>query len=249
MPLKRRPGAGWAVQPAAAKSFRQGTFAAPRGRATFTGVRKGRMARNGTAGAELKFHDIDWDESVADLSAGVISNVSSLVFIGQGVTESTRIGRKAVIRGVGWRGKIQLKAIAGATLQEPQTVRLLLVQDSQCNGAAPTVAGTNGLLQTAEYQSFNDLTNKGRFKVLTDRTYTLNPGAAAGNGTANDSAPVDLNFTFFKALNVPIEYSGTAAPSIIDELRTNNIFGIMIASKTDATVSLDSKLRFRFSDG
>ncbi len=211
----------------------------------------GRFAGAGgpAAGGELKFHDIDWDEAAADLSAGVISNTSSLVLIGQGVTESTRIGRKAVIKSIGWRGALALQPLAGAALQPPATIRMILVQDSQCNGAAPAVSGTNGLLVAANYQSFNTLINKGRFRVLMDKSFNMNCMAGAGDGAANDSAPFRKTFSYFKKCNIPIEYSGTATPSVITELRTNNIFGIMISSSSGSTVNLDSKFRFRFADG
>ncbi len=241
---KRSQGAGWRIpmviqrQRTAGWRATQGMFAA-----------RGRRAVNAGAGAELKFHDIDWDEAVADMSAGLISNTSSLVFIGQGVTESTRIGRKCVIRSIGWRGKVELIAGATASLTDGQVVRLLLVQDKQANGAAPSVSGTNGLLQSANYQSFNDLSNKSRFTVLMDRTFDLNLQAAAGDGAVNDSANVKESFTFFKKCNIAMEYSGVANPSVIGEVRTNNIFGIIITEESTQSITLDSKLRFRFSDG
>ncbi len=206
--------------------------------------------RRATTNVELKFLDVDWDEAAANQSAGVISNTSSLVFIGQGVTESTRIGRKAVIKNIGWRGQLQLNGTdASATIQIAQTVRLMLVQDTQCNGAAPTVTGVGGVLASANYQAFNNLVNKGRFRVLMDKVVTLNPQAGAGNGTANDTSSVQENFTWFKACDIPIEYSGVTDPSVIADIRTNNIFGILINSGTGSVVQMDSKLRFRFADG
>ncbi len=211
----------------------------------------GRYAGAGgpVTGGELKFHDIDWDEAAADLSAGVISNTSSVVLIGQGITESTRIGRKARIRSIGWRGQIKLAAGSGAGPLAPETVRLIIVHDKQCNGAAPAVSGTNGLLVAANYQSFNNLINKGRFNVLSDKTYVINPSAGAGNGSANDFSAHTRAFTFFKKCDIPMEYSGVANPSVITEVRSNNIFGIMINETAGSSVSLDSKFRFRFSDG
>ncbi len=200
-------------------------------------------------GGELKFHDIDWDEAVANLSAGVISNTSSLVLIGQGITESLRIGRKCIIKSIGWRGKATLAINSGTSVANPQTVRFIIVHDSQCNGAAPLVATAAGVLETAHFQSFNNLANKGRFHTLYDKTITLNALAAAGNGTADDTGAVSRNFAFYKKCNIPVEYSGTASPADITEIRTNNIFGVMIADSTESNVSLDSKFRFRFSDG
>ncbi len=198
---------------------------------------------------ELKFHDIDWDQAAADLSAGVISNTSSLVLIGQATTEKTRIGRKAVIRSIGWRARCTLIANASATTSLASTVRMMLVLDKQANGAAPAVTGDSGVLSSANYQSFNNLVNKGRYKVLFDKVYTLNAQAAAGDGATNDTAPVNRNWTFFKKCNIPIEYSGVANPSVIAEVRTNNIFGIIITAGNTSDTTLDSKLRFRFSDG
>ncbi len=239
-----------------ARSKTAGAQAAARARAQTAGRMRtvgnwGRYA--GTTGrataGEMKFHDIDWDEAAADLSAGVISNTSSLVLIGQGITQSTRIGRKAVIKSIGWRGQLSLASLAGTSLQQPNTIRLILVQDTQCNGAAPDVSGSNGLLVAANFQSFNDLVNKGRFNVMMDKTFVMNTLAGAGNGTADDSPGVHKTFKFFKNCNIPIEYSGVANPSVITELRTNNIFGIMINSGSDSNILLDSKFRFRFQDG
>ncbi len=245
------------------QAFGGGFSPAKRGR--FNGARRGRYAGRGRyrkvgfwgrypgaggrndRGVELKFHDIDWDQAAADLSAGVISNTSSLVLIGQSVTESTRIGRKAVVRSIGWRARLSMPG--AADLASEQTVRMMIIKDGQCNGAAPAVSTTAGVLSSANYQSFNNLANKGRFQILFDKVFTFNIQGSAGNGTANDSAIVQRNFTFFKKCNIPIEYSGVANPSVITEVRTNNIFGLMITATSASTVSLDSKLRFRFSDG
>ncbi len=198
---------------------------------------------------EMKFHDVDWDQAAADLSAGIISNGGSLVFIGQGVTEKTRIGRKAVIKSVGWRGHLHLIATSSTSVQASAVVRLILFIDTQANGVTPSVTGTGGLLVSADYASFNNLVNKGRYRVLKDKMLTFNALAAAGNGTANDTGANKRHFSVFKKLDLPIEYSGVADPSVMTELRTNNICGIIIADTNLSIVTMDSKLRFRFLDG
>ncbi len=208
------------------------------------------MGRRAAAdGAELKFHDIDVDQAGADLSAGVILNTSSISLIGQGVTESTRVGRKCVVKAIGWRGNIQLETTAGAGVREGAEVRLMVVQDKQCNGAAPSVTGTGGVLESANIHSFNNLNNKGRFRVLSDQTYQCNVECAAGNGTTNDTPSWFFPFSFFKSVNIPLEFSGTADPAVIAEVRTNNLFVLMIANTADTGILLDSKIRLRFSDG
>ncbi len=200
-------------------------------------------------GGELKFHDVDYNQAVGDLSAGVIANSGSFVFIGQGVTEKTRIGRKCTIRSISWRGECQMTKLASTELQDGATIRLMIVQDTQANGATAAVTGSGGVLASADFQSFNNLVNKGRFTVLKDKVITMNATAGAGNGTADDTPMSRRSFTWFKkGLNIPIEYSGTADPSVITEIRTNNIFGIAITGDTASTISMGSKLRFRFSD-
>jgi len=193
-------------------------------------------------GSELKFHDIAADQAAADLSAGVILNTSSINLIAQGVTEKTRVGRKCVIKSVNWRGQLSLSA--GSTVGSSQTVRMMVVLDKQANGAAPTVTG---VLETANYQSFNNLANKGRFRTLSDATYAMNVQAAAGDGTSNDSANVLQNFAFFKPCDISLEFTGAAGT--IDELTSNNLFILMITGTAGSLIALDSQIRLRFTDG
>ncbi len=193
-------------------------------------------------GNELKFHDVDVDQAVADLSAGVILNTSTINIIPQNVTEKGRVGRKCTIKSVNWRG--QLSLAAGSTIGSSQSVRLMVVLDKQANGAAPTVAG---VLESANYQSFNNLANKGRFRTLMDRTYAMNVQAAGGNGTANDSANYLATVEFFKSVNIPLEFTG--ADGTIDEITSNNLFVFMITGTAGSLISLDSKIRLRFTDG
>ena len=77
-----------------------------------------------------------------------------------------------------------------------------------------------------------------------DRTYDLWPHAAAGDGTANDSGGMNIHDTFFKNVNIPIEYDATAAA--ITGIRSMNI-GVLTISKNGAA-AFASKMRIRFSD-
>lgn len=191
---------------------------------------------------ELKFHDVDVDQAAADLSAGVILNTSSINFIPQGVTESNRLGRKCTVKSINWRGAIELASVAGAGLQIAQTWRMMLVLDKQCNGSVVTVTD---VLESANYQSFNNLSNKGRFRTLSDKTFTLNPQAGAGDGAVDDTSPVRVDFTFFSKCNIPLEISSTGTPVIAD-IRSNNFFVLLISNSASAIMSLDSKVRLRF---
>lgn len=195
------------------------------------------------SGPELKFHDVDADLAGADYSAGTIVNTSSLNLIAQGVTEGTRVGRKCVIRSINWRGAVKLVANAAGTVTNGALLRILIVLDKQCNGAAPAVTD---VLETANYASFNNLANKSRFRTLMDRTYKVDCMAAAGDGTANDTPDVYVPCSFFKKVNIPLEFSSTTGA--IAEIRSNNIFMLAIGNTTTTNVSMDSKVRLRFSD-
>ncbi len=210
----------------------------------------GRYNRPGAGRQEQKFFDSDWDQAVANNIAGRVQVPGSAVLIGQGLTESTRIGRKAVIRSILWRGHVQLQASAANIVSDTQTCRILIILDTQCNGVTADPSDTNGLLQTGHYLSFNNLVNKGRFRVLYDKFVEFTPVAAAGDGTTNDTGGVGRFLSFSKKnCNIPIEYSGVANPAVISEIRTNNIFGMLVNRTGASDIVLDSRFRFRFTDG
>ncbi len=206
--------------------------------------RYNRRNRGGGPGSELKFHDVTADEAVQDLSGGIIVNTSSINLIPQGVTEIQRIGRKCTIKSINYRYTLTQIATAAATLGAGQTVRIMIVLDKQCNGAAPTVSGTGGVLETATFQSFRNLASGSRFWVLMDRTHNMNIRAAAGDGAANDSSAFDLTRSFYKKVNIPIEFN--AATGAIAEIRTNNLFILLINSTASSFISLASRVRLRF---
>ncbi len=196
----------------------------------------GRYARNGSVGAELKFHDLDIDDAVVAINGNIAQ--ASCNLIAQGVTESQRIGRKCTIRNINWRYEIVLPNAQNMT-SVLDTIRVILYVDKQANGAAATVTG---ILESDDFQSFNNLANKGRFTVLMDRTHAINATAGAGNGTANDVAGRQANYTFFKACNLPIEFDSTTGA--ITEIRSNNI-GVLLLGK-QGFAGFNSKMRLRF---
>ncbi len=226
--------AGFASRRRARRTFRRG-FDRTGG---FFGRFRGRRALNGNVGAELKFHDVDIDQAAIATGGTVFITA---VGIAQGTGESERIGRKVTIRSINWRMNILLPNAANLTSTNDE-VRVILFLDKQANGATATVTG---ILESANYQSFNNLANKSRFRTLMDRVYDMNAQAGAGDGTANDAAGVVMHDALFKKVNIPIEFDSTAGA--ITEIRSNNI-GVLLISKS-ARCTLDSKMRMRFSDG
>ncbi len=188
---------------------------------------------------ELKFHDLDVDDAGIAITGTIIQ--ASCNLIAQGVTEVQRIGRKCTIKGINWRFNITLSTTADTDTGK-EVVRLILYLDKQCNGAT---AAVGDILETSDYQSFNNLANKSRFRTLMDRTYDLNASGGAGNGTANDTLAIEINDTFFKRCNIPLEFD--AVGGVITALKTNNI-GVLILGKIGGVAIFQSKMRLRFSD-
>jgi len=191
-------------------------------------------------GGELKFFDVTVDDAVI-ASGGFIH--PTVVNIPQGITESTRVGRKICVTNINWHFRAALVGITAATSPpNGDIVRVVIYLDKQCNGAA---AGVADILENTHFQSFNNLVNKGRFRILMDRTYDLNYLAGSGITSSQDYCAVQINDSFFKRCSIPVEYSATTGA--ITEIRSNNI-GIMLITE-QGKANFESVVRIRYADG
>ncbi len=191
---------------------------------------------------ELKFHDVDCDDNVIAAGAQVV--VASLNIIAQGTTESERIGRRVVIKKIGFRYDISLPNTASAS-QTFDTVRIMVVHDKQCNGAT---ADDLDVLEDADFQSFNNLSNKKRFTVLMDRTHSVQSVAGSGRGstdTLSYAAGVD-SYTWYKDVNITIEYDNSVTTGAIESQRSSNLL-FMTAGRA-GFAGIIGNMRLRFHD-
>ncbi len=186
---------------------------------------------------ELKFFDLDVDDAVVTNTAAITDSINK---IAQGTTEVTRIGRKCTIKSINWRFRVQLPN-GTSSASTSDTLRVIMYLDKQCNGATATSAG---ILESDDFQSFNNLANKSRFRTLMDRTYTISTRAGGGNGTAEDYGKEGVDDSFYKKCNIPIEFDSTAGA--ITEIRSNNV-GILLITES-GLMGFASKIRIRFSD-
>ncbi len=195
-------------------------------------------AMRASRGDELKFHDVDLDDAVIAAGANVTGSIN---LIRQGVTENQRIGRKCVLRAIGWRFDVGIPDTT-STSAGNDVVRVILYLDKQANAA---VAANTAVLESADYQSFNNLANKGRFLTLMDRTYSPAATAAAGDGTTNGVSGLTIPDTFFKKVDIPLEFKADVGD--ITDLTSNNL-GVILCSR-DGLATFASKIRLRFTDG
>lgn len=195
----------------------------------------GYYGRYNTKPTELKFHDVDLDDAVVATGGTIVPTIN---IIPQGTTEIQRIGRKCTITQIGWKYNYTLPNTDVQT-GTADVFRMIMYQDKQCNGATATVTG---ILESADYQSFNNLVNSGRFRTLCDKTFVISSSAGAYDGTNDEFGVVERHGTFYKKCNIPLEFDDTTGA--LTEIRSNNL-GVLLISKT-GLVGFVSKIRLRF---
>jgi len=174
-------------------------------------------------------------------TTGEVPSSGQLALIPQGVTESTRVGRKCTVKSIQIRGSLTMSPAASATACA--TAYLYLVLDTQCNGAPAAI--TDVLTSNAMNQGLINMANSGRFRILKRWAIPFNPAAGATTALNSVVKPIE----YFKKCNIPIEYSSTTGA--ISEIRSNNIFllaGCHGAGVFDDLVSMAGTARIKFSD-
>lgn len=171
----------------------------------------------------------EWKIVDTVVGGGIILNtasVISLVPVSQGTTDLTRIGNKITVRSFLLRLSIVPNAVQGYNF-----LRAILVRDKQPNGVLLTIAQ---LLQTGAggYQSAINDNNGTRFKVLFDRTYTVDVDA---NG-----AQVDKQF---KKLKFVVNYPDTATTPT-----TNDLVFVLISDAGVNGPTVVGNVRVRYTD-
>lgn len=160
---------------------------------------------------------------------------TGIVLIPQGVTESTRVGRKCTIRSILMRGTIDVASSASSAY-----CTIALVWDKQANGAYP--AFTDVFATSTTYSHLN-LANSGRFVIL--KRWHLAINQATYNDTGATFAGSRRVVKYYKKCNIPLEFSSTTGA--ITELKSNNLM-VMWEGSGDDTVTANLNFRVRFSD-
>lgn len=193
--------------------------------------------------AELKFFDTALSFTV-DATAEIPAT-GQLSLIPQDDTQSGRDGNKAFVRSINIHGTAILAPGAAATAAD--ICYLYLIQDTQCNGAAATVADANsGIFTNANLAIANHtLANSGRFKIL--KKWVMPFNAQAGATTAYNNQIRE--FHCYKKCYIPLMYDASATTGVITSIRSNNIFLVAgTAGGSDDVIAIQGTCRLRFSD-
>lgn len=200
----------------------------------------------GAGSTELKFFDLEINDTSISTVGTLFDSVNKVV---QGTGESQRTGRKMTIKKINWHYNIVLPEINNApSPASGSAVRVILYLDKQANGAtaAPADILEDGGV-AVNYQSFNKLSNKNRFRILMDRMHDINYAGLGADAANNfEQAHVSQSYSLYKDCNIPVEYSGVTG--VITEIRSNNV-GVLLIAENGTTVNFDSKMRLRFLEG
>ncbi len=173
---------------------------------------------------ELKFKDTVLIDTIVPTGGAI---TASPCLIAQGTGEEQRIGRKIIIRSISARFQLQLPSASDqADVNGGDTIRIIIYIDHQANGA---VAAVLDILESATYDSYRNLSQKGRFQILKDKWVTFNRLVAVADGTNTSTTPTIVKqIKFYRKVDIPIEYNNTTGS--IDEITSNNIGFLYITS-------------------
>ncbi len=214
------------------------------------GARKFFIPRNvnarygGYIGRESKFKDISLNYTVG------ATLVSRLLLNGivQGNTQSQRIGNRVVITSIMVRGRYIMPSINPTTSLGTFSNRVLslIVQDKQPNNA--TIVGASVLQNAADVDSFNNLDQSNRTRILLHKRYVMLPRYVLTSQSIVDEAMgvgYSINFSFYKKCNIPVQYNGTDA--LIGSIVTNAIHWMDLLDATTPAITANLVCRIRFT--
>lgn len=168
-------------------------------------------------------------------------SVTALNLVATGTDYNNRIGRRISMKAVQMRGYATLvDAIAG-----PVLARVILVWDLQPNGA---LAAVTDVLQTATPDSFMNLNNRDRFRVISDTQMVF----GITNNTATQTfaqGPSVRSLNVYKNCNQLVTFSGTTAA--IASVESGALLLVTIGNQTAASTAGGNAFltfRMRFTD-
>jgi len=171
-------------------------------------------------------------------SAGQILLING---VSQGTDYNARIGRKILLKSLLVR--FTLTPNSGVTNGSVgDIVRIMIVYDSQTNGTQPVVAD---ILQTSTFDDPINLTNRDRFKILTDKFLTMGAFTMTGTPALATGSPQPKYFKIYKKFNLDVIFGGTG--NTVGSVQTGGIF-LFIMSLNNQITNLTHNSRIRFID-
>lgn len=214
--------------------------------------------RGALVNTERKYFDVSYDYANLPIisntgwtAATRLSGNTTLCCPQQGTSIANRVGNKIWLHKISFRGQVDQNSITGLVPVAAGTVRIVILQDKQTNGAlysASDVLGSGPSGQSID--SFQNTDSFGRFKVLKDYTFNLAQPAVAWDGTnlQHNGDAKSLRFTIKFKKPILVKFNNGNGGDVGDII--DNSFHIMCAQSNDANVStsIHWKTRAYFTD-
>lgn len=164
--------------------------------------------------------------------------------IEQGDGESQRIGRKVTVTGIYIRGSVNLEPSAASSPGpgSERKVRIVLVQDKQTNGAQLNAEDVMANSAIIPENAFRNLQFDKRFKILGDKTISLNYTAGSYDGTNPGYSGMNKHFQFFIPMKMEVTFNATTRT--VSAITDNSLHLVGVGS---TVVNFDYVARLRFT--
>lgn len=165
-------------------------------------------------------------------------------------------GSKYYIKQIRVRGQVQPAGLSDqADVGGPRSVRVVLVHDTQPNGAQAQGEDVFTDMGSAGQCNFSFLAMAagagGRFRILADETVILQPALAGTDGTNTNSVSYQSQlFSFYYRPKKPLQVclkANSSTPTVAS-LSDSNIFMLAHANTTTPVITLESCARCYYMD-
>lgn len=190
--------------------------------------------RPGGLAPELKTIDTTGGPTVFT-TGGVLTLLNGVT---DGVAYNTRVGTKIRMKSLLLRLST-FPVVSGTGDPTTEMVRFMVVYDAQSNAAAPTVAN---ILQTAAWDSPNNLAYRDRFYVLMDKTIDIGANVYAANVLTAGNVKSN-HVKCYKKISLETVYNGTGAT--IASISGGSVYLLAISAfGQDQQYYYNSRIRF-----
>lgn len=208
------------------------------------------LRRFAIASPERKFADAVISGTIPNVATGVTPQL--ITGIEEGTDNNQRIGRRVLLTNVQIR--MQTNAVRDHDTENSYIVRILMVMDTQYDGASGTVPTLDQVLDlsTPSIYAFNDLQVQGtrRFKTLWDKTFVQYAQYMTTDTTVRpDSWPNTKQHKYFKKMRKQLFFNGSDdSPALAGK----NAIWLFIFKEpivgTGILFSVEGNIRIRFTD-
>lgn len=188
---------------------------------------------------ELKHVDITCGGVINDL----LGTIVLLNPLSQGTTDTTRIANDVHNTSIQFRGCITSDSVIADGSQSSCIVRVLVFWDRQANGATVSMSDVfDQSVVTEEWFAPYNMDYQKRFKILYDKTFTVNPNY----GLATVQQGYKVPFRFKIPLGRETKYDGNAGT--VADIETNALYMYYISDNAPPDCTLAGYTRLIYKD-